>query len=88
MLDRPTISPGDRIVGLVARILAHNAIERPVPTDAEFAAIGLTSMDMVNLMLAVEAEFDMTIPASDITPENFRSVATIERLLEKLGPQL
>ncbi len=31
-------------------------------------------MDMVNLMLGVEAEFDFTIPQPEITPENFQSV--------------
>jgi acyl carrier protein len=38
-------------------------------------------MDMVNLMLAIEAEFDFTIPQSDITPENFQSVASLNRLV-------
>jgi acyl carrier protein len=35
-------------------------------------------------MLAVETEFDLTIPQSDITPENFRSVASVEALLARL----
>ena len=35
-------------------------------------------MDMVNLMLGVEAEFDFTIPQSEITPENFQSVEALE----------
>jgi len=43
--------------------------------------IGLTSMDMVNLMLGVEAEFDFTIPQAEITPENFQSVKTLERMI-------
>ena len=43
--------------------------------------VGLTSMDMVNLMLGVEAEFDFTIPQEQITPENFQSVQTLERLV-------
>ena len=43
--------------------------------------VGLTSMDMVNLMLGVEAEFDFTIPQSEITPENFQSVETLERMV-------
>jgi acyl carrier protein len=38
---------------------------------------------MVNLMLAVELEFDIAIPQSDITPENFQSCASIEALVEK-----
>jgi acyl carrier protein len=41
---------------------------------------------MVNLMLAVEAEFDVKIPDRDMTPANFRSVARIEALVEKLKP--
>jgi acyl carrier protein len=43
--------------------------------------VGLTSMDMVNLMLGVESEFDFTIPQSQITPENFQSVKTLERMI-------
>ncbi len=32
-------------------------------------------------MLAVEAEFDFTIPQSEITPENFQSVASLEKMI-------
>jgi acyl carrier protein len=38
-------------------------------------------MDMVNLMLSVEAEFDFTIPQDQITPENFQSVKTLELMI-------
>ena len=38
-------------------------------------------MDMVNLMLGVEAEFDFTIPQSEITPENFKSVGTLQQMI-------
>jgi acyl carrier protein len=38
---------------------------------------------MVNLMLAVEIEFDIAIPQSDITPENFHSLASIEALVSR-----
>ena len=44
-------------------------------------------MDMVALMLKVEAEFDLALPQPEITPENFQSVKTLERLiLNQLGP--
>jgi len=33
------------------------------------------------LMLAVELEFDIAIPQSEITPENFHSVAAIHALV-------
>jgi acyl carrier protein len=47
---------------------------------------GLTSMDMVNLVLAVESEFDLMIPETSITPANFRSVAAISTLIDVLQP--
>jgi acyl carrier protein len=39
------------------------------------------------LMLTVEAEFDLTIPQSDITPENFQSIASIAALIQRLRPE-
>ena len=38
------------------------------------------------LMLAVEAEFDLEIPQAEMTPENFRSVDTIDALITVLAP--
>ena len=71
----------NRIVILVTGILEQNSISAEVATDAPLVDIGLTSMDMVNLMLGVEAEFDFTIPQDKITPENFQSVMTLERMV-------
>jgi acyl carrier protein len=71
----------NRIVILVKGILEQNSIATEVTADAPLVDIGLTSMDMVNLMLGVEAEFDFTIPQDKITPENFQSVVTLERMV-------
>jgi len=71
----------DRIASLVKAILEQNEITADVEPDAKLVDIGLTSMDMVNLMLGVEAEFDFAIPQDQITPENFQSVETLERLV-------
>jgi acyl carrier protein len=72
-----------RLLTLVGQILnkadAHN-----LPVDARLSELGMSSIKMVNLMLAVEMEFDVTIPQSDITPENFRSIGTIDALLTRL----
>ena len=70
-----------RITGLVKSILDQNAITVAVAPDTRLVDIGLTSMDMVNLMLGVEAEFDFTIPQSEITPENFQSVKSLEAMV-------
>ncbi|WP_297295923.1 phosphopantetheine-binding protein [uncultured Methylovirgula sp.] len=79
-------SPREKLVSLVADILKRNGIEGPVDTQADLIGQGLTSVDMVHLMLAIEAAFDLTIPQSGLTPENFRSIATIETLLGTLTP--
>ena len=70
-----------RVMALVKAILEQNAITATVESDTRLVDVGLTSMDMVNLMLGVEAEFDFTIPQDKITPENFQSVATLERMV-------
>ncbi len=70
-----------RLLALVKSVLQQNAMTAEVGPQTLLVDIGLTSMDMVNLMMAVEAEFDFTIPHSEITPENFRSIATLEKLI-------
>jgi acyl carrier protein len=71
----------NRIIKLVKGILEQNALPANVTPQAKLVDVGLTSMDMVNLMLGVEAEFDFTIPQTEITPENFQSVETLERMV-------
>jgi acyl carrier protein len=70
-----------RILALVKTILQQNAMTVEINPDSMLVDVGFTSMDMVNLMLGVEAEFDFTIPQSEITPENFQSVKTLERMI-------
>jgi acyl carrier protein len=70
-----------RILALVDGILRQNSIVAKVLPDSRLVDVGLTSMDMVNLMLGVEAEFDLTIPQSEITPDNFQSVSALERMI-------
>jgi acyl carrier protein len=72
-----------RLLALVQSILDQNAIAAHLEPATLLVDVGLTSMDMVNLMLAVEAEFDFTIPQSEITPENFQSVETLKRLVAR-----
>ena len=71
----------NRIVALVQAILAQNGLPTGLAPDAKLVDAGLTSMDMVSLMLSVEAEFDFTIPQGEITPENFQSVETLRRMV-------
>jgi acyl carrier protein len=77
----------NKILVLVESLLAQHAQSGGIKPDTRLADAGLTSMEMVNLMLGVEAAFDMTLPQADITPENFTSVETIERLVLRRLPR-
>jgi acyl carrier protein len=72
-----------RLLALVGQIL-DKSDGQSLPVDARLSELGMSSIKMVNLMLAVEGEFDLSIPQQDITPDNFRSVTSIEVLLERL----
>jgi acyl carrier protein len=86
MLDLAA-SVQDRVLSVVRIVLQENAIIADVHPESRLVDIGLDSMDMVALMLKVEAEFDLTLPQPEITPENFQSVKTMElMILNQLGP--
>ena len=82
-MDQKTLEGvGEQLVALVKHLLGPNAATpEPFPVDQQLSDLGVSSLKMVNLMLAVELEFDVAIPQSDITPENFHSVAAIEALV-------
>ena len=81
----PAIGTEEKIAGIVAQILGRRSITKNVAVDDDLRQIGLTSLDMVNLMLAVEAEFELKIPDEDMTVQNFRSVSAIEALVASLN---
>jgi acyl carrier protein len=84
MSDRTSHSAVDRVITVVQRLLTERSIKRSVNPEDDLRDAGLTSMDMVNLVLAVESEFDLMIPEISITPANFRSIAAISRLVGAL----
>jgi acyl carrier protein len=84
MFDQLRNSPGDGVVEVVQRFLKEHSIERPVSPHEDLREAGLSSLDMVNLVLTVEAELGVTIPDREITPANFRSISAIDRLLTSL----
>jgi acyl carrier protein len=84
MADRSSNSATERVISVVQRLLTQRSINRPIAPADDLRDAGLTSMDMVNLVLAVETEFDVMIPESRITPANFRSVAAISSLIDAL----
>jgi acyl carrier protein len=76
-----------RIFRIVRQTLPAGAGGGELRPDQSLQEAGLKSLDMVTLMLAVEAEFDLEIPQQAMTPENFQSVDAIGRLVASLAAQ-
>ena len=77
-------APRERIVGLVERILERTPGAAPLQPGGRLSELGMSSMKMINLMLAIEVEFDLSIPQAEITPDNFESIASVEALVVRL----
>jgi acyl carrier protein len=84
LLERINAPSTERVAQLVRQLLAKRSIDRLVGYDDVLSERGLSSLDLVNLMLAVETEFDIKIPDRDMTPSNFRSIAQIDKLVGAL----
>jgi acyl carrier protein len=73
-----------RVMEVLYGIGAEGRSLESFPATERLADIGFTSVDMVKVMLGVEAEFDLEIPQQEITPENFISAATIAAMLQRI----
>jgi acyl carrier protein len=77
----------ERLIVLVRQILGPPAASRPLPIDARLSDLGLSSLKMVSLMLAIEVQFDIAIPAREVNPDNFKSITTVDAMIARLvGP--
>ena len=45
----------------------------------------LTSFELVRLVTEIDSTFDISIPSSEIVPDNVNSAETIWALIERLG---
>jgi acyl carrier protein len=70
-----------RVTAIATKMLVKRGNNTIPGTQDNLREAGLTSLDMVNLMLAIEAEFDIEIPQSAMTPENFDTISAIESLV-------
>jgi acyl carrier protein len=85
MADGFSASAQVMILDIVQRLLAKRGLQAPADATHDLGDAGLTSLDMVNLMLAIEDKFDIEIPQKQMIPANFRSLAAIERLVHSVA---
>jgi len=85
--DQTAPAIAERVATLVRRAIGAAAAGKSIGGEDDLRACGLTSLGLVNLMLSVEAEFDLKVPERDMTPANFRTIARIVELVLELAPQ-
>lgn len=47
----------------------------------------LSSLDIIQLIGALNDEFDLSIPATEIIPDNFNSVSAMEAMVARLSEE-
>lgn len=73
----------------VADILKQIRPEFDFTASNDFITDGmLDSLDMVTLVAALDKNFQVSIPGTDIVPENFQNIEAIEALLRRTGATL
>ena len=75
----------EKIGALVQGLLLKRGGFRELGADDNLTDAGLTSLDMVSLMLSIEDDFGIEIPQKRMTPASFRSIAAIEQLVNGLA---
>ena len=85
MADGTSAAATSLIFSIVEKLLARRGVAGPSDANQDLTDLGVTSLEMVNLMLAVEDEFGIEIPQRAMTPGNFKSIAAIERLVNSVA---
>lgn len=83
--------PSDELTGRILGIIAETQRKDPsqVTLDSSFEELGIDSMDGVNIVFALENEFDINVPDEEV--KNIRSVREmvegVTRLIETKNTQ-
>jgi acyl carrier protein len=73
-----------QVMDILRGIRARRSDGSDYDDAANLTDAGFTSLEMVKVMLAVEAAFDIMIPAADITPANFATGAAIAATVKRV----
>ena len=70
-----------RLATVVLQVAAETDPRSSRPADAEVALTALESLQLVALIVRLEAEFGVELPAEQVVPENFTSLAALRQLV-------
>ena len=73
----------------LADVLKEIRPEFDFTTSSDFISDGmLDSFDMVTLVAALDKNYGISIQGTDIVPENFKNLQTIEALVRQCGAKV
>ena len=72
-----------RIVGIIQKVSKQPV--RVAPDESLFDSGLLDSFALPDMVSALEVEFGIKVPDSDLTPRKFESIASIGRYIESRG---
>jgi acyl carrier protein len=82
--DQASDDIGATVMTVLRGIRPSRSDGQPYHEENGLTDAGFSSLDMVKVMLGVEAAFDLMIPQDLITPENFRSGGAIAAMIRRL----
>lgn len=76
----------DQTIRSVLKLQGRLALDaETISADGDLYTSGLSSHASVNVMLALENEFDIEFPVEMLTKATFQSISSIRAALEQLG---
>ena len=84
MLEEAETTIDKRVAEIIARLLPNRGSVDRISSDEPLTEAGLDSMGMVNLLLEIEASFNISISPRLVTPKSFRSIHSVSRLIESV----
>ncbi len=73
----------NEVIEYLNRNAAREGVGQPAPGDDLFEKGVIDSFTLVEFVTLLEEQFGIKIPDSDISPDNFRTIQSIERYVEK-----
>jgi acyl carrier protein len=75
------LSSEDRLIALLRPFLRLLPADAGLPMDADLGKLGLDSLQSIELLMALEQEFGVTIPDEKITVDAFATPANVLALV-------
>jgi acyl carrier protein len=73
---------------LLKELCQHLSEVDVIPIDADLRDCGVSSLDLVEILIGIENRLNIRVPDICINPENFRSIENIATMVAKLSTSL